>query len=120
MSVEERLDILDGDVKSHAKTISSYIETFAMHDRRLTAQNEALVGHGLRIAAIEEARRIRQLEEVRREEREIAREARVNDSLEIIHKRLDGIDGAVARVTWIIVTAVLGGAIALAVAKVFA
>jgi hypothetical protein len=106
-TIQERVELAERDLKDHAKTLSSH--------------NEFLKILELRVNAIEEARRARQLEEVRREEREEAREKALNIRLDSLEKKVGdvqtdvkGIRGAGVKLAWIVITLVAGIVIAFA------
>ena len=118
IDMEDRIAALEKSIQRQGESISAVTHDIASkgdlsadHGRRLTLQNDALVSQAQRIAAIEEARRLRQLEEVRQEEQDKARTKEISE----VVKRLDGIDGAVSRVIWLIV----GCAVAAVLAFVF-
>lgn len=106
-TIQERVDLAERDLKDHAKTLS--------------AHNDFLKLLELRVNAIEDARRARQLEEVRREEREEAREKALNVRLDSLERKVGdvqldvkGIRGAGVKLAWIVITLVAGIVIAFA------
>lgn len=106
-TIEQRVDLAERDLKDHAKTLS--------------AHNDFLKMLELRVNAIEEARRARQLEEARREEREEAREKALNIRLDHISRELGevqtdvkSIRGAGVKLAWIVITLVAGIIVAFA------
>lgn len=106
-TIEQRLDLAERDLKDHAKSLS--------------AHNDFLKMLEIRVAAIEEARRARQLEEVRREEREEARAAAINvklagivQDIAVVQTDVKGIRGAGVKLAWIVITLVAGIIIAFA------
>lgn len=90
----QRLELIERDAGDHSKS--------------LTAHNEALRDHGLRITAIEEARRMRALEEVRREEREEARHTALTLKLNTLQSDITSIKGGWFKFAWIVITIVAG------------
>lgn len=104
LTIQQRVDQAERDLRDHSKTLS--------------AHNDAIKMLELRTLAIEEARRARQLEEVRREEREEAREKALNIRLDSITKDIEAvrkdvisIKGAGAKVAWLVIAIVVGAAV---------
>lgn len=100
LTVEQRLDIIERDSRDHAKTIS--------------AHNDTLRDHALRLSAIEEERRARRLEEVRREEREEARHealkveiASVKRDVSEVKTDTNSIKASAGKLGWLVVGAVV-------------
>lgn len=99
LDLEKRMDIVERDLRDHAKTLSAHTDTIKMVEVRTTA--------------IEDARRARAIEEVRREEREEARSQALNVRLDSIVKDITslstdvkGIRGTGVKLGWIVITAV--------------
>lgn len=106
-TIEQRMDLAERNLLDHAKT--------------LTAHNDFLKMLEIRVQAIEEARRARQLEEVRREEREEARETALNLRLDnlfrdlgVVQADVRSIRGAGVKLAWIVITLVAGIVVAFA------
>lgn len=106
-TLEQRVALVERDVRSHAES--------------LTAYNGKLQEHGDRLLAIEEARRARQLEEVRREEREEARDialklrlTHIDLAIGTVQADVKSIRGAGMKLAWIVITLVAGIIIAFA------
>lgn len=104
LTIQQRVENAERDLRDHSKT--------------LTAHNDAIKMLELRTLAIEEARRARQLEEVRREEREEARDRALNvrldgivKDIEVVQKDVVSIKGAGAKVAWIVIAIVAGAAV---------
>lgn len=97
----QRLDFAERDLRDHSKS--------------LTAHTDAIKALEVRVLAIEEARRARQIEEVRREEREEARHLALGvrlDGLSMqigeVKKDVSTLKGAGVKVAWIVIALVLG------------
>lgn len=95
---DDRIYDLEEGAKKHASSISALVmdhskvnETLGDHNRRLTAQNEAIVLLRTDIIGIQEARRARQLEEVRREERDTAHREALDLRLKAIEESIKSI-----------------------------
>lgn len=99
LSLKERVSLAERDLRERAKT--------------LTVHNDAIRLIDLRTTAIEEARRARELIEVRREEREEARDEALKLRLDQIDKSIDNVQidvksirGAGVKLAWIVITLV--------------
>lgn len=95
ITADERLYDAEEALKRHAASISNLVqgqgeskEILGDHNRRLTAQNEAIVLLRNDLSAIQQMLRDRQLEAVRHEEREKARD-------EAVDLRLKGIEDSI-------------------------
>lgn len=103
MDIEKRVDMVERDLRDHAKSLSTHTESIKALEHRTEA--------------IEKARALRALEEVRREEREEARYTALG-------VRIDGLTSAVVevkqgvatikgtgvKIAWIVISLVLGAA----------
>jgi hypothetical protein len=107
ITIEQRMDLAERNILDHAKS--------------LTAHNDFMRLLEVRITAIEDARRARQLEEVRREERDQARDEALKIRLDgivkdisLIQSDVKGIRGAGVKLAWIVITLVAGIVVAFA------
>lgn len=102
LTIVARLDLAERNLIDHAKSLSAHTDFMRMLE--------------LRVGAIEDARRIRALDEARREEREEAREIALNLRLDGIVKDIAGLreDVKAQRSGWIKLAWVVIGAFAVA------